>query len=103
MNDLLAAVTAVDEPFSQEVTESFVQYAIGMGWPEVIARMVIVRCHNGVFSCTYGNSDAVDPWEFGDQTRAPLPAIRRFMNQVEREFGEVYTERVVSTLWKGLV
>lgn len=92
MNELLHAASAVDARFGATLTERFRDYAIEFGWPRDIAEQVEMVVSDGSVEARFHGVEAVMEWELGAIGRGPLPAVRRFVTNLDKQVSQLYLD-----------
>lgn len=106
MNDLKAAIAAVEESYSQTLTEKFRAAAVEAGWPQEIADLVGILCSEGNAVAHYGGSlnwDRISEWEYGSPKQRAIPILRRWLNTANLTLSDEYFENLASTVWNEVI
>lgn len=75
---VLHAIRRGGEQAAADLTKELQAKALKVGWPASAAKKLRVKHYDGAFVATF---EGAENWEFGTQTRPPLPVARTFNAQ----------------------
>lgn len=92
MNELLHAASSVDAQFSATLTQRFRAYAVEFGWPAEVAEQVEMVVNDGSVAAHFHTVEPVMDWELGTVGRGPLPAVRRYVANLDKQIAQLYLD-----------